>query len=316
MKLLSRFAGSLLLVGLILAASSRVALSAPPAEMGPDETIRFAAKSIGENHPEVVWQLLPKSYQADVNDLIVEFAGKMDAELWNTSFNVTKKLTKVLAEKKDFILNHPLIKNNPKVPKDDISKNWQNGVELLSTLVNSDISNLDNLKKPNVEKFLTDTVGKLMKQAAAISAATPDDKYAEGITKITQSKVTLVEKDDDSATIKVETAGEEPEEEDLVKVEGRWVPEKMAEEWKESMEKAKAGLGQISAADLAAVKGQVMPIMTMVEGSLDKMLAAKSQDDFDDAANELQGMVLGMVMKSQGGPGGPGGFAPPPPSEK
>ena len=59
---------------------------------------------LGENQPQVIWQALPASYQNDVSGLVREFAGQMQDSLWDQIFEALTKLTRVLDEKKQFVL--------------------------------------------------------------------------------------------------------------------------------------------------------------------------------------------------------------------
>ena len=73
----------------------------------------------------------------------------------------------------------------------------------------------------------------------------------------------------------------------------------MAEEWKQEIERMKGQLGAIPA-QMAEAKPMAMPMLTKVEETLDKLNAAKSQEEFD-------GALLGAVAAF----GGPGAGAPP-----
>ena len=79
--------------------------------VSPDQTVKNVAQGIVDKKPQVLWEYLPKSYQKDVTDLIHEFAGKMDKELWTKGFTIAQKATRVLQEKKEFILAHPKLAN-------------------------------------------------------------------------------------------------------------------------------------------------------------------------------------------------------------
>ena len=64
---------------------------------------------LGENQPEVIWQALPASYQDDVSGLVREFAGQMEGSLWDQTFGTLATLTRVLDEKRQFVLEHPMV---------------------------------------------------------------------------------------------------------------------------------------------------------------------------------------------------------------
>ena len=154
-------------------------------------TGRRAEERQPHNQPQVLWEHLPKSYQKDVSDLIHEFAGKMDNELWTKGFTLTQKATKVLKEKKEFILANPMLSSGG-VNTAKASQNWDVVISFLSTAVNSEISDLESLRALDVQEFLAGTGATLMQQATAISTLTNDDRFNAELGKFKNLKVTVV----------------------------------------------------------------------------------------------------------------------------
>ena len=76
---LNRFTG-------LLAAAAIGFIVAPPsstAQDGPESLITKPIQALEENNPKVIWDMLPASYQKDLNELLQSFANEMDAELWD-----------------------------------------------------------------------------------------------------------------------------------------------------------------------------------------------------------------------------------------
>ena len=61
---------------------------AKAAEEGPESLITAPIKALEENNPKLIWDMLPASYQKDLNGLVQAFAKEMDAELWDAGLGV------------------------------------------------------------------------------------------------------------------------------------------------------------------------------------------------------------------------------------
>ena len=75
----------------------------PPDELGPAETVEHVAHGLADGDLSVAWEALPASYQSDLNGLAHDFAKVVDPDLWNRTFAVLSKLTRLLKEKEAFI---------------------------------------------------------------------------------------------------------------------------------------------------------------------------------------------------------------------
>ena len=75
----------------------------------PDQAIEQMAHSIADGRFDAAWQALPPSYQNDITEVVHLGASEMDAELWNRTFTVLQKTTRILSEKRNFILDHPML---------------------------------------------------------------------------------------------------------------------------------------------------------------------------------------------------------------
>ncbi|MCA9547637.1 MAG: hypothetical protein KC613_24710, partial [Myxococcales bacterium] len=240
---------------------------------------------------------MPASYQKDVTGLVQEIGGQLDAELYDKTMVVVGKATKVLKEKKDFILNSKLAEQaiaGAPVPKEVISKNWDAVVGMLDTLASSEIKTAAGLKGLDVRAFLAGTGGKLMADGFALAAAMGQDpmKALEGF----KAEAGTVE--GDKATVKLTApGGGEAKDETFVKVDGKWIPEDMAKDWTNAMAEAKKNLGGLPE-QMKQMKPMAMGMLTQAEAAIDKLGAAKSQEEFD-------GVIVGLVASMQGGGGAP-----------
>jgi hypothetical protein len=300
-----------------LAAAQRPAPPAGAADT-PDAAANALLKEIEAGNLRAVWDALPASYQSDVNDIVHTFAENMDAELWNSGATFAQKAVRVLKEKKSFVIAS-LMANAP-VPANQatIDSNWDPVVDVLATLVNSEIADLQKLKTMDIGAFLNGTGRSIATQLAAIAKAAE----AEGLSpdqfpgvpvdempmpNLSKAKITTVQSDGDTATIRIDD-GEKVEEHEVVRVDGKWLPKEMVDGWPEAMAQAKLALTTNMPGALQQGKILILPMMQQLEIVLDQLLAAETQEAFDQVVKETMEQM--MPRGGEGGPMPPGGGDP------
>lgn len=269
-------------------------------ETTPDEAMKVMATGMLENKPQLYWETLPPSYQKDVDGLVKDFAGKMDPQIWDSGFGVAKKVVRVLKEKKEFILDSPMLpltKIDPKV----LAENWDDVVAAASILVNSDISQLDQLKQLNIQEFLSTTGADLMEHANAVTEKLPQAEGVKGtLAEVKNAKFVLVKMEGDTATVNIESPNQPVESVEMVKVEGKWILKEVADNWQDSMKKAREFLAGLNSKEMQENKEGMLATMKMVDSQLNLLLDSKTSEDFN---GKLSGIAMSMMMG--GGGGGP-----------
>ena len=229
-----------------------------PSQKGPAETADKAVQAVVDglnaNHPEAVWDFLPESYEGDLNDVVHLFAERMDAELWNKSILVVRKLAGVLKTKKEFL-----------------AADMTPVANLVETLLAGELADLDQLKKFDGRLFLSGTGARLIAQLREL---------LPNINRMLDfKKVTLLKSKGDAATVELKT-DEETTEREFVRVEGKWIPKDTADAWIEQIGEAKARLSILSPDNLAEIKPRIMTLLAAVDGVVDRLAAAGNQDEF------------------------------------
>jgi hypothetical protein len=281
----------------------------------PDGTVSKFTSDMADDKPQVIWHCLPAKYQADVKEVIREFAGKMDPEVWNKSFATLGKAAEVLDKKKEFVLGMADQGPVPISPdqREQLDQQWDRVVGIFEDLINSDIKTVDGLKKLDPEKFLATTGSKFSKNIKDLAAAVGDEKTAAKIDNLKETKTTVVKSGADKATVKVEITGEQPQEIEMVKVDGKWLPADMVANWDTHIAQMKSSIAQMEISGEA--KDGALAMIGTCDQVFDKMLAAETQEEFSQAASGLMPMVFGMMGPGVPGLGGPGPNPPqfPPP---
>ncbi len=262
------------------------------AQGSPDQAVMAVVDGLKEDQPQVIWQALPTSYQNDVSAVVREFAGKMEDSLWGQTFGTLGKLTRVLDEKRQFVLEHPLVAQQlSKSPNAEAT--YDAVVTLLKTLLSSDISNLQRLSDFDGERFLATTGSQVMAQMGDLVAPAPDPK--ETLDEISSLRVTLSRTEGARAWVMVEQPGEETKEVEMVLVEGKWVPAEMAAAWDSGIVSAREQLGQV--AFDPAQTAQAGAMLAMVDGAMEGLLAAQTSEEFQAS---VQGMISLAMMGVMG----------------
>jgi hypothetical protein len=292
-------------IALLITAVGCGSKNAPPAT--PEGAVLNVSKGLSEDKPEVLWQALPESYQKDVNDLIATAAKGADPDVYNQSFGIAKKIVQVLQKKKDLIITHPMLAQaNPQ----QLAQNWDSIVNVVSLIVNSDLSDLNKVKTLDVEKVLSTTGSQLMKSIPELSKLSPEKFDFKA--KMASVKATQVKTEGDTVIVKLEMDGEPPKEDSFKKVEGKWIFKDIADNWKANVAKAKTDLEKAISASKSQNKELTLSQLKMIDGVLDQILAAKTAEEFNKAVQGGMMAVGGLIAPLMGGP--KAGGAPPAPA--
>jgi len=261
----------------------------------PDGAMRNIQQAVQDSKPEQIFTALPASYQADLDTLVADAAKRMDTELWNEGVGLVKRVVRLLETKRDLLLASPMLANVPN--KADIEKNWDTGVAFAQALVSSDFLKIERLRQGNIKGLLAGDGAALMaKMTTLVENSESSAEAGEALSTLKAATVALVSQDGDRAVIRVEAPGEEPETLEMVKIEGVWIPQEMADGFKEGIAEARKNLAQMdfTSEEGKQKKAMAMQQMAAVKPMLDQLEAAKTQQD-------LQVVFGGIMMMMMGG---------------
>jgi hypothetical protein len=256
------------------------------------------AEGLGNKQPEVFWQALPASYQNDVQGLVRGFADSADPQLWNQTFQTLNKLIRVLDEKRDFIFQQPLLAARMESAS-NAPESYDGIIRILQTVTTSEISDLEQLRNLDIEGFLAGPMASVLEQLEVVSQLAPES--TETVQSWKSFRATVIESSEDTALLRIESDGEVSGEEEFVRVEGKWVPRKMAESWESSIADARKGLTTISSDQSPEQKQQMLMFLAMADGVLDSLLSAETQEQFNGSLSGILGLAMSQM---QAGPDG------------
>ncbi len=265
-----------------------------PKAMTPEETVKNFAQAMAEKKPGQLWDMLPETYQTDINAVVAAAASKSDPDMHSKGAEIFGKLVNVLKNKKEYILALPMLQQIPNVDPAKVAANYDSIVGILSTIQSSDLMSLDAMRNADVGKFLKGPGTTLASQVASVVEAFGGDEAKTAMTAFKNLQAKVTKSDEASATLEVTFDGKTKPVE-LTKVGDRWVPTKMASEWSSTIAEAKAN---IEKADPAANKMQVMGMMGAVSSILEQLEKAESQEQFHQ-------MLMSSVGPMMGGMGSP-----------
>lgn len=258
----------------------------------PDGTIDTVAQEIGKGNAEVVWDALPAKYQDDVTTVTHDLGSKVDSELYDKGFGLVTKAGDVIAQKKSFIANNEMIKQQAGENAETVIDTIVSSLNILS---DSQLSTVDGLANLDVREFLATTYSEILVKADSAAVAAGEESFLQ---KLLNVKAELVETKDGSATLNVTAPDGETEEMVMKLIEGKWIPADLADDWDEEMTKIKKQIAEITPDSINKYKPQILGAIAMIEGSLSQLEAAKTQEEFDTA---LQNAMMPLMMMMMGG---------------
>lgn len=294
------------LVAILLLAGCKPARVAIP-DAAPD-AVQTVMQGITENRPQVLWDALPPAYQADIRGLIATFCDHMDAEVYDRGFRILGKGVEVLQRKKEFIFNSPMTLDNPLI-ETSMGLHWKETVGLLDTLVSSELSSIESLRRMDPGAFLASTGSRLMsdmEDLADRAQRSPDrNPWVKAREALEQAQIRFVPGEGSQGFLTFVTA-EMPDgkEVEMTQVEGRWVPAEMAATWKTRVIEARAGLARLNSPQAQMAKPMVNMLLGTLERSMDSLLRAGSQKEFDDILRNLKSVAdMARALRPDAGAG-------------
>jgi hypothetical protein len=151
-----------------------------------------------------------------------------------------------------------------------------------------------------VNDFLSTTGADFMEHMTALAAVSDQAEFKNSMAEYKAAKFTLVKVEGDKATINVEVPNQQIEPVEMVKVEGKWIPQELADVWPAKIQEAKDSLEKIDTSQMQKNKAPLMAQINMIDAQLNVLLDAKTEKSFND---QLSGLVIAAMMG--GGGGGP-----------
>ena len=245
-----------------------------------NEAVEQWSKDASEGQIASLWDSLPPSYQNDVEEIVHMVGEDIDAEIYDEVMKTLTAANNLLKNKKPIVLEIVAeMGAGNKEMVSSVKENYDDINAFLTTLMESDIKTADGLKSIDIAEFaaeLQDDFKPLVKAALASQKEIDIDAI----------KTEVISEEGDKATAKV-SDGDNTNEVKLVRVEERWIPAEMAENWEDMVSKAKAELENNVSKMKPADKIKVKTILTGIQNTIAEMEKANSKKEMMEIAGGM-----------------------------
>lgn len=279
---------------------------APPSDT-PEAAVLGVLAGLRNNRPGVLWESLPASYRRDVSDLVHEFAGRIDRDVWNRGFGTASRLIDVLRAKKDlaipWLAQLPPVRAAGPTNERDLSAAYDQVLGLLSALVENEAADLDRLSALDVGRFVDQTGGDLMERLSEWSRLSPDDPFQNEFKQwLAEVKVEPVSRQGDTATLRItarDALGEPIEHEwEFVRIEGKWIPKAWADDWDRRIVEIRGGLERFTSQTVAEHKPAILARLDQIDAVLEEVRQAGAPGEFQLLISEKVVAPLLLAYRS------------------
>ena len=249
---------------------------------GAERALKGFAAAIGNGRLDELVGLLPASYAKDVGNIINAFAERMDAEMWNKGRDVASVFLNAIAAKAELITEMAEAADAPKIEVSAL----RDGGKALSAFVKGETMALDSLKKTDAMAFAKALTPATSAIAKGINTVVMDD------IDLKQLKIEFSEKTS-ADTVDISVKGEVMT---MKLVEGKWIPEDLADEWKSAMKEHFAGIREIdfTSDEGKETKQEILTAMGAIEPVLAQVDTVKTTEDIEQLAEAFFKAVGGQ----------------------
>jgi len=265
----------------------------------PEQVVEQLGKAISEHKLQAVWEMLPPKYQTELMDVVAELNKRVDPGIWTGITTIFQTGVVALKEQKEHFFANPISEHLP-ISKESLQKGWDPAVAIGEALLDSQLYAPETLKTFDPAAFLATTGAKVLDQLPPLAEASGNTELIDNV-KLIESlknvKASKVSGDENTAVVKIELEGKDPSDVDFVKVDGKWIPKLLEEQWPTLIQQLKDVVALIPSYDssnpdqkkqLDGLKG-TLQLANLGVGTL---AAARNDKEFDDRIRFLWKTVM------------------------
>ncbi|MBK8097909.1 MAG: hypothetical protein IPK26_12430 [Planctomycetes bacterium] len=266
--------------------------AATTAGSAAEQACKNLIASLRDGQGAALWEFLPKSWQTDVNTTVRTMADKVDARLYEQAFVILQQAAEVLADKKQFVLNTPALKQlSPGAQKAQMEAGYDQLVQALRAIGGSELGKHSALQKFDGARFCKSGGSALLQQ---LMQATQADG-STGADMLAGMSVKTLAQNGNRVLLQFTVPGQKPSKEEYLQVEGKWVPVELVRKWPTVIKQAKMALAAMPAGGNQEDQAQMRMGLGMADSVLKQFAAAKTQAEFDAVFSGLQGLAGGQA---------------------
>ena len=267
-----------------------------PADTDPSMAVRRVLQGVQDGKAAAIWAFLPSRYQRDIDALVRNFAGKMDAKIWNRTFVSLKRLVGIARAKKGLLINNPGLPLR-ELDQKQLDENWSALLELFDTLLTSELKDVKTLATFDGKAFCAGTGTRFLKQLRAISSSEQGDPLGQ----LATSKITVVERTSEQAQLQIgevqNDGGAEPAPpSQFVVVDGQWFPTDLTTALDEILRLGNQSVEAMPAAGTATSRKNWLAVLDALDTSAAALEKADSSESFNKALADAQLAVIPLLV--------------------
>lgn len=267
-----------------------------PAAEDPSLAVRRVLQGVQDGEAVALWAFLPSRYQKEINAIVRNFAAKMNAKIWNRTFVSLKRLVDIARTKKGLLINNPGLPLR-ELDQKQLDENWPALLELLDTLLTSELKDVKTLETFDGKTFSAGTGTQFLKQLRAISS----NEQGDPLGHLADSKITVVDRTSDQAQLQI---GEVPPVEDeaplppsqFIIIDGQWFPSDLSAALDETLRLGNESIAAMPAAGTDASRKKWLAVLDALDTSAAALEKADSSDAFNKALADAQLAVIPLLV--------------------
>lgn len=287
------------------------------------QTVEHVNAQLQNGHVRVLWDALPAKYQGDLESLVVQFAGKMDPQLWQTQMASVRRVLDLLASRQNWILSHPFVAVVAAQSDDAPQKIYAPLLGIAQELADPQTVSLQRLQKGDLAQLIAERdeamAGHFYQlQKISESLGMPQPQFEVKMIDKTRGTVT---QHLPAAAAAASAPGQPqpgqqpsrfpalppPQPEPYVLVDGRWVPEAIAKDWDARIAAAKDRIDALPES-MESYRSAIASLVRAIDQYLAPLENAETREQFHAEMNELASNLSAAIlpMFAGGGPSLPG----------
>lgn len=279
-----------------------------PFPLGADlqTTVDHVFSEVQKGHVRAFWDLLPPSYQKDVEDLVRLAAENFDEKQTLSSLRLTGQLARTLSKQQDFVFGYPKLSFLPPEMMTIMGKVYSPAVGILTELGDAKMFSPETLKTTPLSEIIEAKNASIGPHIAALIRDIPAEQNPF-VDMLNMSGVVVETQAEDRGTLQWNDAQGNPQSSIWVKVDGRWLPNEIVIDWQKFVTETRQSiLEQADSMRQASAASGLM--VTTVNAALIAIEDAETQEEFnlivDQYLNPLLSSLGPLMQSGQGNQGG------------
>jgi len=265
----------------------------------PEQAVRAVLEGVRDGKASPIWTFLPSRYQRDINRLVQDFAGRVDAEVWDRTFVTLKRLLEVARSKKDLLLNNPGLALR-EIDQKQLDENWPALLGLFDTLLTSELKEVKTLKTFDGKEFFAGTGTTFLDQLRSLSSTDASDP----LSGLATSKISVLDRGPETARLQIGAAGtaETPSPpRQFIVIDGQWFPSELAADLEEALRLGRASIESMPKAGTAESRKSWLAVLDALDTAAADLEKADTVESFNKALADAQLSVIPLLATSNSG---------------